>query len=186
MLTLAISCLTTSNLPHFMDLTFQVPMQYCSLQPQTYFHHHSHPQLGIDFALAQPLHSLWSYFSTLLQQLLVTYRPGEFIFQCYIFLPFHTVHRVLKARIQPQEPSNPLFVYIYFPLLDILYKWNHITCNVYYQTFSVSMILLRFIHIVRYISSSIFSIAEKYFIGCITHIGIFIHSLMDIWVVWTF
>ena len=29
---LAISCLTTSNLSWFMDLTFQVPMQYCSLQ----------------------------------------------------------------------------------------------------------------------------------------------------------
>ena len=28
----AISCLTTSNLPWFMDLIFQVPMQYCSLQ----------------------------------------------------------------------------------------------------------------------------------------------------------
>ena len=33
--TLAISCLTTSNLPWFMDPTFQVPMQYCSLQHQT-------------------------------------------------------------------------------------------------------------------------------------------------------
>ena len=33
--TLAISCLTASNLPWFMDLTFQVPMQYCSLQHQT-------------------------------------------------------------------------------------------------------------------------------------------------------
>ena len=33
--TLAISCLTTSNLPWFMDLTFQVPMQYCSLQHST-------------------------------------------------------------------------------------------------------------------------------------------------------
>ena len=32
--TLAISCLTTSNLPRFMVLTFQVPMQYCSLQHQ--------------------------------------------------------------------------------------------------------------------------------------------------------
>ena len=30
--TLVISCLTTSGLPWFMDLTFQVPMQYCSLQ----------------------------------------------------------------------------------------------------------------------------------------------------------
>ena len=34
MFTLVISCLTTSNLPWFMDLTFQVPMQYCSLQHQ--------------------------------------------------------------------------------------------------------------------------------------------------------
>ena len=28
-----------------------------------------------------------------------TYRPGEFIFKCPIFLPFHVVHGVLKARI---------------------------------------------------------------------------------------
>ena len=35
MFTLAISCLTTSSLPWFMDLTFQVPMQYCSLQHWT-------------------------------------------------------------------------------------------------------------------------------------------------------
>ena len=35
MFTFAISCLTTSNMPWFMDLTFQVPMQYCSLQLQT-------------------------------------------------------------------------------------------------------------------------------------------------------
>ena len=32
---LAISCLTTSNLPWFMDLTFQVPLEYCSLHHQT-------------------------------------------------------------------------------------------------------------------------------------------------------
>ena len=31
--------------------------------------------------------------------ILDTYWPGEFIFQCPIFLPFHTVHGVLKARI---------------------------------------------------------------------------------------
>ena len=31
--------------------------------------------------------------------ILDTYLPGGFIFQCYVFLPFHTVHEVLKARI---------------------------------------------------------------------------------------
>ena len=31
--------------------------------------------------------------------LLGTYRPGEFLFQCSVFLPFPTVHGVLKAPI---------------------------------------------------------------------------------------
>ena len=31
--------------------------------------------------------------------MLGTYRPGEFISQCPIFLTFHTVHGVLKARM---------------------------------------------------------------------------------------
>ena len=35
MFTLAISCLTMSNLPWFRDLTFQIPMGYCSSQHQT-------------------------------------------------------------------------------------------------------------------------------------------------------
>ena len=35
MFTLAISCLTISSLPWFMELTFQVPMQYCFLQHWT-------------------------------------------------------------------------------------------------------------------------------------------------------
>ena len=52
MFTFAISCLTTSNL--------------------FYFHHQSHPKLGILFALAQSLHSFWSSFSSLLQEHLLT------------------------------------------------------------------------------------------------------------------
>ena len=35
MFTLAMSCLTTSNFPWFMDLTFQVSMKYCPLQHWT-------------------------------------------------------------------------------------------------------------------------------------------------------
>ena len=31
--------------------------------------------------------------------MLGTYQPDEFTFQCPIFLPFHTVHGVVKARI---------------------------------------------------------------------------------------
>ena len=68
MFTLAIFCLTTFNLLWFTDLTFQVPIHYCSLQHQTLLPSPAHPQLGIVFILAQPLHSFWSYFSTLLQR----------------------------------------------------------------------------------------------------------------------
>ena len=97
MFTLAISCLTTSNLPWFMDLTFQVPMQYCTLQHRTLL-----PSSDISttaccfhfglFILSGAVSPLFS------SSILGTYRPGEFIFQCHIFLPFHTVHEVLKAR----------------------------------------------------------------------------------------
>ena len=42
MFTLTISCLTTSNLPWFMDLPFSVPMQCCSLQYWTSIPSHIH------------------------------------------------------------------------------------------------------------------------------------------------
>ena len=68
MFTLAISCLPTSNLPRFMDLTFQVAMQYWFLQHWTLL-----PSLVTSltgfffffFALALSLHCFWSYFSTI-------------------------------------------------------------------------------------------------------------------------
>ena len=83
MFTLAISCLTTSNLPWFMNLTFHFPMQYCSLTHRTLLpspihlpNISKHPQLGIVFTLVLSLHSFWSYFSTLSQYILGTYQPG--------------------------------------------------------------------------------------------------------------
>ena len=96
MFTFAISCLTTSNLPWFMDLTFQIPMQHCSLQHWTYFHYQSYLQMGVVFTRLR-LFILSGVSSPLISS--STYWPGEFIFQCPICSPFHTVHGVLKARI---------------------------------------------------------------------------------------
>ena len=56
-------------------------------------------QWGVVFALAPSLHSFWSYSPLISSSILGTYWPMEFIFQCPIFLPFHTVCGVLKARI---------------------------------------------------------------------------------------
>ena len=99
MFTLAISCLTTSNLSWFVHLTFQVPIQYCSLQHWiTSITSHIHN--WVLFLLWLGLFILSGAISLLFSSsILGTYLPGGFIFQCHIFLPFHTVHGVLKARI---------------------------------------------------------------------------------------
>ena len=65
--TLAISCLTTSNLLWFMDLAFQVPMQYYYLPHLTLLTSPVTSTTGHCFTLPRSLHSFWSYFSTLLQ-----------------------------------------------------------------------------------------------------------------------
>ena len=93
------SCLTTSNLPWFMDLTsrFLCNNPLYSIRPC--FYHQSHPQLGIVFALAPFLHSFGVISPLISSSILGTYRPGEFLFQYPVILPFHTIHGVLKARI---------------------------------------------------------------------------------------
>ena len=116
MLTLAISCLTTSNLPWFMDLTFQLPMQYCPLQHQILLPSPVTSTTGHYFRFGSASSFFLDLFlhSSLIGSILGTYQYGEFMFQCHIFLPFHTVHGILKARIlkwlASQFSSGPRFV----------------------------------------------------------------------------
>ena len=78
-----------------------VPMQYCSLQRWTWLPSPVTSTTGRYFCFG----SVSSFFLELFlhwspsSSMLGTYWPGEFIFQCPIFLPFHTVHGVLKARM---------------------------------------------------------------------------------------
>ena len=98
--TLAMSFLTTSNLPWFMDLTFQVPMQYCSLQALDLASITSHIHKWVLFLLWLHPFILSGVISPLISSsILGTYWPGEFLFQYPIILPFHTVQGVHKARI---------------------------------------------------------------------------------------
>ena len=93
--TLAISCLTTSNLPWFMDLTFYVPMQYCSLQHRILLPSPVTSTTGWCFCFGS-LFILSGVISPFFSSsILGPYQPGE----CHTFLPFHTLHEVLKARI---------------------------------------------------------------------------------------
>ena len=84
MFTLAISSLITSNLPWFIHSRFLCNTALYSIGPC--FHHQSHPQLGVVFALPPSLHSFWSYFSTdLLQH--IGYLPtwGDHLSVSYLF-----------------------------------------------------------------------------------------------------
>ena len=105
MFTFAIFCLTTSNLPWFMDLTSQVPMQYCFLKHRTLLPSPVTSTTVCCFALALSSFFLSGVISPFFcSSILVTYSPGEFIFWCRIFLPFHIVYGILKARILPCHP----------------------------------------------------------------------------------
>ena len=97
MFTLAVSCLTTSNLPLFMDLTFQAPMQ-CSLQHWTLLPSPVTSTAGCYFCFG----SVSSFFLELLPHSspVATTDLGSSSFSIiHTFLPFHAIHGILKARI---------------------------------------------------------------------------------------
>ena len=98
--TLAISCLSTFSLPWFMVLMFQVPMQYCSFHHRTFTFTTRHIHNLALFLLRLSLFIPSGAISLLLSSsILGIYHPGEFIFQCHTFLPFHSVYGVLMARM---------------------------------------------------------------------------------------
>ena len=79
--TLAISCLTTCNLPWFMDLTFQVPMQYLLFIASDFASITSHIHNWLLFLLLFHLFILSGVISPhFSSSILGVYRPGEFIF----------------------------------------------------------------------------------------------------------
>jgi len=91
MFTLAISSLIRSKLPSFIDITFRVPMQYCSSQHQTLLSPPDTSTTGYSFSFGPASSFFWSYVSAL-PQMHIRHLPNWKGFQCHIFLPFHTAH----------------------------------------------------------------------------------------------
>ena len=91
---------SSSSLLWFMELTFQVPMQYCSLQHGTLLLSPVPFRTGCCVCFG----SIPSFFLELflLWSPVADWGPidlGSLSFSVLSFLPFHTVHGVLKARI---------------------------------------------------------------------------------------
>ena len=99
MLTLTISFWSTSNLPcHGPKIPGSYAIWFFTASDFTSIISHIHN--WVLFSLWLHLFILSGVISPLISSsILGTYRPGVFIFQCPIFLPLHTVHEVLKARI---------------------------------------------------------------------------------------
>ena len=77
------------NIPHFYAILLFTASDFASIT--------SHIHNWVLFLLW--LQSFCSYFPLFSSSILGTYWPGEFIFQCPIILPVHTVHGVLKSRM---------------------------------------------------------------------------------------
>ena len=89
----------TSNLPWFMDLTIPGFYAIFFFTASDFTSITSHIHNWVLFFLCFHLFILSGVISPLISSSILGNRPGDFIFQCPIFLPFHTVHGVLKARI---------------------------------------------------------------------------------------
>ena len=115
---LANSCLTTSSLPWFMDLTFQVPMLNVLYCIGLYFHHQSQAL----FLLWLHLFILSGVISPLFSSsILGTYWPGEFIFQYLIFC-----HLILFMGFSRQEYWSVL--QFRCPVDHVLSELSTMTC----------------------------------------------------------
>ena len=87
------------NWTELMDLTFH-PYAILFFTTSEFSSVTSHILNWVLFLLWLRLFILSGVISPLISSIILgTYRPGEFIFQCPVFLPFHTIHGVLKARI---------------------------------------------------------------------------------------
>ena len=116
-----------------MDLTFQVPMQYCSLQHSDLASITSHIHNWVLFLLWVHLFILSGGISPLISSsILGTYQPGEFLFQYPIILPFHIVHGVLKGSGHPHP--NP----VEFPFLSSV---NFCAINIFPFPFLIQMLV---------------------------------------------
>ena len=108
MFTLAVSWLITSNLPWFMDLTFQVPVQSCSLQHQTLL------PSPVTFTTGCCFHfgSISSFFLELfLHSSSVGWAPMNLGSSSFSVISFHLFIRFMGFSRQEYWSGLPLVIY---------------------------------------------------------------------------
>ena len=116
MFNLAIYCLSTFNIPWFMDLTSQVPMQYCSLQHWTLFPSPVTSITGCCFCFG----SISSFFLELFLHWspVAHWAPTDLGCSCFCVL---SVCLFTDSSLEPVMPSNHLILCILLLLLPSIF-----------------------------------------------------------------
>ena len=108
--TLAISCLTTSNLIHGPNIPDPYIILSFTAQDFTYITSHIHKWAL--FSLWLRLFILSEAISPLISSsILGIYRPGQFLFQCPTILPFNTVE-AWNDGLAPSWESSTTMLYV--------------------------------------------------------------------------
>ena len=135
MFSLAISCMTISYLPWFMDLTFQVPMQYYFFPVSNFTFTIRHIHRCVLFPLCPNCFILPGAISNcpplFPSSMLDTFWPGELILWYHIFLPFDTVCGVQPFPSPVDHILSELFTVTHLSLVA-LHSMAHIFVELCY------------------------------------------------------
>ena len=150
MFTLAISCLTTFNLPWFMDLTFQAPNAILFFTALDSAFNTRHIHNWVSFPLWLSLFIPSGIISVLFSSgILYLCQAGGFLFQCPIFLPFHSVHGVLTAKMLSGLP-------LHSPMHHVLSELSNMTCLSWVSLLGTAHSLIELdkavVHVIRLVS----------------------------------
>ena len=153
--TLAISFLVTSNLPNIHEPNIPGSCTILLFTALDLVSITSHMYNWVLFLLWLCLFIYSRFISPVIfSSILGTYWPGEFIFQCPIFLPFHTLRGLLKAGIlkrfaipfssgphfvrtlrhDPRKPSLKDFEYY------LASMWNECNCAVVWTSSGIDLL----------------------------------------------
>ena len=107
----ALRCLTTSNLPWFTGPSIQGFYEILFFTATDFTFTTTHMHNWVSFLLWPSCSILSGAVSNcpplFPSSILDTFWPGGLIFQCHIFLPFHTVHGLLNVEYWSELPFPP-------------------------------------------------------------------------------
>lgn len=97
--------------------------------------------------------------------------------------PLESLPLLTEPALPPMAATHLLSISMTLPILDILYKLDHILCGLFYLTSFTLYHVSEFIHIVDVSVLNSFLRLHNSSVVWIGHTGLSFHQWMDIWIV---